>query len=371
LSDGGPSSGPAGNGTGAGAGPESAAAPVEHVPVLLRESLDLLAPERGGLFVDATVGLGGHAAALLARGPAARLVGLDRDPEALRRAGARLAPFGDRVRLAHGNFHRLEQVLAELGVERGAVAGLLFDLGVSSLQLGTPERGFSFRLEGPLDMRMGLSELSAADLVHHTAEGDLERIFRDFGEERQARRIARAIVEARAERPIATTAELKRIIDEAKGGGGAGAGGRAARAGRHGRRGRSGRTRRGGRSGGAGTAAVARAAHIDPATRVFQALRIAVNDELAGLERSIEQAVTMMAGDGRLVVISYHSLEDRIVKNTLRDLAQGAVDQVTGRPRSETQLIAVLTRKPVRPSPEEVAWNPRSRSARLRAARRL
>ncbi|HEY6323512.1 MAG TPA: 16S rRNA (cytosine(1402)-N(4))-methyltransferase RsmH [Thermoanaerobaculia bacterium] len=344
----------------------SAAAPVEHLPVLLRESLDLLAPERGGLFVDATVGLGGHAAALLERGPAARLVGLDRDPEALRRAGTRLAPFGDRVRLAHGNFHRLEQLLAELGVERGAVAGLLFDLGVSSLQLGTPDRGFSFRLEGPLDMRMGLSELTAADLVHHTAEGDLERIFRDFGEERQARRIARAIVEARVERPIATTAELKRIIDEAKGGGRpVGATGTTP----GGRRGRQGRARR---SRGAGRAAAgARGGHIDPATRVFQALRIAVNDELAGLERSIEQAVSMMASGGRLVVISYHSLEDRIVKNTLRDLAHGAVDPVTGRPRSESQLISVLTRKPVRPSPEEVAWNPRSRSARLRAARRL
>jgi 16S rRNA (cytosine1402-N4)-methyltransferase len=354
LSDGGPSS-------------PSAAAPVEHLPVLLRESLDLLAPERGGLFVDATVGLGGHAAALLERGPAARLVGLDRDAEALRRAGIRLAPFGDRVRLAHGNFHRLEELLAELGVERGAVAGLLFDLGVSSLQLGTPDRGFSFRLEGPLDMRMGLSELTAADLVHHTAEGDLERIFRDFGEERQARRIARAIVEARAERPIATTAELKQIIDEAKGGGRPG-GTAGTTAGS--RRGRPGRRAR--RSRGAGrTAAGPRGGHIDPATRVFQALRIAVNDELAGLERSIEQAVSMMAVDGRLVVISYHSLEDRIVKNTLRDQAQGTVDPVTGRPRSETQLIAVLTRKPVRPSPEEVAWNPRSRSARLRAARRL
>jgi 16S rRNA (cytosine1402-N4)-methyltransferase len=353
LSDGDPSSG-------------SAPAPVEHLPVLLRESLDLLAPERGGLFVDATVGLGGHAAALLARGPAARLVGLDRDPEALRRAGARLAPFGDRVRLAHGNFHRLEQLLAELGVERGAVAGLLFDLGVSSLQLGTPDRGFSFRLEGPLDMRMGLSELTAADLVNDTAEGDLERIFRDFGEERQAHRIARAIVEARAERPIATTAELKRIIDEARGGGRPGATPGTTPGGRRGRPGRARRSRGGGRA-----AAGPRGGHIDPATRVFQALRIAVNDELAGLERSIEQAVTMMAGDGRLVVISYHSLEDRIVKNTLRDLAQGAVDPVTGRPRSESQLIALMTRKPVRPSPEEVAWNPRSRSARLRAARRL
>ena len=315
--------------------------------MLLRETLDLLAPERGGLFVDATVGLGGHAEALLARGPAARLVGLDRDPDALRRAADRLTPFPGRVRLAQANFHELERVLAELGVEPAGAAGLLFDLGVSSLQLGTPERGFSFRLDGPLDMRMGLSELTAADLVHHLAEGDLEKIFRDYGEERQARRIARAIVAARAERPLATTSDLKRIIDRAK------AGGRPERQGR-------GRPAAGPRQG-----------RIDPATRVFQALRIAVNDELAGLERSIEQAVTMMAAGGRLVVISYHSLEDRIVKNTLRDLARGETDPVTGTPRAESRLIEVLTRKPVRPTPEEVAWNPRARSARLRAARRL
>jgi 16S rRNA (cytosine1402-N4)-methyltransferase len=344
LSDGGPHS------DAANAVSEPAAAPVAHLPVLLRETLDLLAPERGGLFVDATVGLGGHAEALLARGPAARLVGLDRDPEALRLAAARLAPFGDRVRLAQGNFHRLEQALAELGVEPGGAAGLLFDLGVSSLQLGTPGRGFSFRLDGPLDMRMGLSELTAADLVNHTAEGDLERIFRDFGEERQARRIARAIVAARAERPLATTSDLKRIIDRAKAGG---------------------RPRRPRRAGRGKPAAAARAGRIDPATRVFQALRIAVNDELAGLERSIEQAVRMMAAGGRLVVISYHSLEDRIVKNSLRDLARGQVNPVTGTPRAESQLIEALTRKPVRPTPEEVEWNPRSRSARLRAAKRL
>lgn len=315
--------------------------------MLLRETLDLLAPERGGLFVDATLGLGGHAAALLARGPAARLVGLDRDPEALRLAAARLASFGTRVRLAQGNFHELERVLAGLGVERGGAAGLLFDLGVSSLQLGTPERGFSFRLDGPLDMRMGLSELTAADLVQNLAEGGLEKIFRDFGEERQARRIARAIVAARAEGPLATTGELKRIIDRAKAGA------------------RPGRPPRG------RPATGAREGRIDPATRVFQALRIAVNDELAGLERSIEQAVKMMAAGGRLVVISYHSLEDRIVKNTLRDLARGQADPVTGTPRAETRLIELLTRKPVRPAPEEVAWNPRARSARLRAARRL
>jgi 16S rRNA (cytosine1402-N4)-methyltransferase len=334
--------------------PSPGPAAVEHRPVLVRESLDLLAPERGGLFVDATVGLGGHAEALLARAPAARLVGIDRDAEALRRAAARLAPFGGRVRLAPGNFHQLEQVLAELGVARGAVAGVLFDLGVSSLQLGTPERGFSFRLEGPLDMRMGLSELTAADLVNHTAEGDLEKIFRDFGEERQARRIARAIVEARAERPIATTIELKRIVDQAG----------PSRAGRPRRPARQRRQRH------ARPAGAAREVRIDPATRVFQALRIAVNAELAGLAQALEKAVAMMASEGRLVVISYHSLEDRIVKSTLRHQAQGEVDRVTGRPSAESRLITLLTRKPLRPTPEEVERNPRARSARLRAAKR-
>jgi 16S rRNA (cytosine1402-N4)-methyltransferase len=318
------------------------APPVEHVPVLAGEALALLAPERGGLFVDATLGLGGHAAALAERAPAARLVGLDRDAAALARAAVRLAPLGSRVRLVHANFHRFAAVLAELGIARGGVAGALFDLGVSSLQLGTAERGFSFRLDGPLDMRMGLSELTAADLVNHRAEGDLEKIFRDFGEERQARRIARAIVEARAERPIATTSELRKVIDRAKGGSARAA---APRGARHGR--------------------------VDPATRVFQALRIAVNEELSGLQHAIEQAVDMMSADGRLVVISYHSLEDRIVKNTLRDMARGEVDPVTGRPLAESQLLELLTGKPVRPTAEEVERNPRARSARLRAARRL
>jgi 16S rRNA (cytosine1402-N4)-methyltransferase len=366
LSDDGPRSGDPGDsgdsGDSADSESRSAAAPVLHQPVLLRETVDLLAPERGGLFVDATVGLGGHAEALLARSPELRLVGLDRDAAALQRAAERLAPFGSRVRLAHRNFHRVEQALAELGEAPGTVAGLLFDLGVSSLQLGTPERGFSFRLSGPLDMRMGLSELTAADLVNHTAEGDLEKIFRDYGEERQARRIARAIVLARAEGPIATTARLKSIIDAAKGGARA----HGARAGRAGA-GKAGHRRAGrGRAG-----AAAREARIDPATQVFQALRIAVNDELAGLASAIDQAVRMMTTTGRLVIISYHSLEDRIAKNSLRDLAQGEIDQVTGRPHAETQLIEVLTRKPVRPTPQEVESNPRSRSARLRAAKRL
>lgn len=306
---------------------------MQHLPVLVAETRVWLAPRRGGLFVDATVGLGGHAAALLEASPDVQLVGIDRDAEALERAARRLAEFGPRARLVHANFHDLEQALAGLGVR--SVAGVLADLGISSLQLGTASRGFSFRLDGPLDMRMGMSDVTAADLVNETSEGDLERIIRDYGEERQARRIARAIVRARAEKPFETTGELKRLIDRVKG------------------------------------PRVAREERIDPATRVFQALRIAVNQELAGLEGFLEHAVNLLETDGRLVVISYHSLEDRIVKNTLRDLARGDIDPVTGRSRSESQLIEVLTRKPVRPSEEEVAFNPRARSARLRAARRL
>ncbi|HYX23670.1 MAG TPA: 16S rRNA (cytosine(1402)-N(4))-methyltransferase RsmH [Thermoanaerobaculia bacterium] len=313
---------------------------VQHVPVLLAESLERLAPGRGGLFVDATVGLGGHAEALLAAAPDVEVVGIDRDPAALERAARRLAPFGSRVRLVQARFHQLEQALAGLGV-RGvrSLAGVLADLGVSSLQLDTAERGFSFRFDGPLDMRMGLADLTAADVVNQASEGELEKIFRDYGEERQARRIARAIGRARLAKPIETTGELRRLVGGVLRGGGPGGRGWGER--------------------------------IDPATRVFQALRIAVNEELAGLDAFLRQAVDLMATDGRLVVISYHSLEDRIVKNTLRDLAQGEVDPVTGRPRAETRLIEVLTKKPLRPSAEEVAFNPRSRSARLRAARRL
>jgi 16S rRNA (cytosine1402-N4)-methyltransferase len=306
---------------------------VRHVPVLLAETLGYLAPERGGIFVDGTVGLGGHAEALLRASPDVQLIGIDRDREALARAADRLAGFGPRVRLVQANFHQLMATLAGLGVR--AIAGFLADLGVSSLQLETPGRGFSFRFDGPLDMRMGLSETTAADLVNQASEGELETIFRDYGEERHARRIARAIARARMEKPIGTTGELKALVDAAKG------------------------------------ARAIREERIDPATRVFQALRIAVNQELAGLERCIEEAVQLLDTGGRLVVISYHSLEDRIVKTTLRDLARGEVDPVTGRSRSETQLIEVLTRKPVRPTESEVDLNPRSRSAKLRAARRL
>lgn len=301
-----------------------------HIPVLLAESLAWLAPERGGTFLDATLGLGGHAEALLDAAPAARLVGADRDPQALSLAAARLARFADRVELVEADFASLEERVGH----RAPFAGVLADLGVSSLQLDTAGRGFSFRREGPLDMRMGRGGSTAADLVSTLSEAELTDIFRQYGEEPQARRVARAIVEARAERPIATTADLADVVRSAR------------------------RPMRG-------------EERIDPATRVFQALRIAVNEELDQLSELLDQAVRMLDHDGRLVVISYHSLEDREVKNRFRDLARGEVDPITGRTHSETRILEVLTRKPVRPGEAEVDANPRSRSARLRASRRL
>jgi len=307
---------------------------VRHIPVLLEEAIGFLQPERGGLFVDCTLGLGGHASALLEAYPEIRLIGIDRDPEALELARELLLPFGKRVRLVSGDFAELTTLLHGLHIE--AVDGILADLGVSSLQLDKGSRGFSFRREGPLDMRMGPGELTADEVVNHYAEAQLEKIFRDYGEERRARRIARAVTAKRRQKRIETTSELRDIVAGAL------------------RRG-------GGRPRG----------RIDPATRVFQAIRIEVNRELVGLDTFLDQAVRMMNRDGRLVVISYHSLEDRIVKNRLRDLARGEVDQITGRPRSETQVIEVLTKRPVRPGAEEVAFNPRSRSGRLRAARRI
>jgi 16S rRNA (cytosine1402-N4)-methyltransferase len=201
------------------------------------------------------------------------------------------------------------------------------------MQLETAERGFSFRREGPLDMRMGPGELTAGDIVNRYSEAELQEIFKEYGEERRARRIARAVVGARERKPIETTTELRQLIHRTVG--------------------RPPRQR------------------IDPATRVFQALRIEVNRELEGLSRMLDQVVDLLDRDGRLVVISYHSLEDRIVKHRLRNLARGEIDEATGRRHSESRLIEVLTKKPVRPTAAEVAANPRARSARLRAARRL
>lgn len=314
-----------------------------HVPVLLAESLRWLAPERGGVFVDCTLGAGGHAEALLAATPAEgaeplRLVGIDRDPEALALAAERLAPFGDRVVLTEGNFHNLGDVLAQaLGEPVPPLAGILADLGVSSMQLDTPERGFSFRFDAPLDMRMGRGGLTAQEIVNTYSEAELENIFREYGDERQARKVARQVVESRRQTPITTTGQLKAVVEEAKG---------PARP-------------------------YGRGSRIDPSTRVFQALRIEVNEELSGLNRFLEKAVDMLDAEGRLVVISYHSGEDRIVKHGLRGMARGEKDPVTGRTLAESRLIEVLTKKPVRPGEEEVSANPRSRSARLRAAQRI
>ena len=302
-----------------------------HVPVLVREVIGYLAPLRDGLVVDCTLGAGGHAAALLEAVPGLRIIGIDRDPSARQLAAERLREFGDRVRILEGEFAEVGSLLRRAGV--GKVEGILADLGVSSMQLETAERGFSFRREGPLDMRMGPGQLTAHEIVNRYSEADLQEIFREHGEERRARRIARAVVEARTREPIETTTELRRVVHRA--------------------------VARGPRQ------------RIDPATRVFQALRIEVNQELDGLSRLIDQVAELLEGDGRLVVISYHSLEDRIVKHRLRDMARGEIDEATGRSHSETRLIEVLTKKPVRPTPAEVAANPRSRSARLRAFRRL
>ena len=286
------------------------------------------------MFVDATVGLGGQALHLLQRFPHIRLVGIDRDDEALAIAGERLQPFGDRVTLLRGENARLSELLDEAGI--GQVAGLLADLGVSSLQLDKGERGFSFQREGALDMRMGAGGLTARDIVNGYPEATLERIFREYGEEEEARRVAKALIRERSQVTIETTHQLRDVVRRAKRGG-------------------RGKEKR----------------QIDPATKVFQALRIEVNQELEQLDAMVREGLKRLESAGRLVVISYHSLEDRIVKNILRESARGDVDPVTGRSRSETQVLEVLTKKPVRPQESEIARNPRARSARLRAARRL
>jgi 16S rRNA (cytosine1402-N4)-methyltransferase len=291
-----------------------------HVPVLTAETLQHLRPERGGLFVDCTVGPGGHTRALLEAG-ATRVLGLDRDPQALAAARAALAPWADRVELVHADYRELDEVLDQHGI--GLVDGALADLGVSSLQLDGPGRGFSFQRDEPLDMRMDATiGETAADLVARSTERDLADAIYAYGEERFSRRIARAIVEARRAQPIATTGGLAAIVRRA----------------------------------------LPRRGHmrIDPATRTFQALRIWVNQELDGLDRFLEAAVRRLRVGARLVVISFHSLEDRIVKHTLRAFQQ-----------SRDAGVRVLTKKPVVPGDDEVRRNPRARSAKLRAAERM
>lgn len=302
----------------------------EHVPVLLEEVLQYLAVAPGGQYVDGTVGAGGHAAAILrASVPGGRVLGLDADPEAVDVAGRRLAPWGDRAVLVVANFRDLSQVAAAHGF--AGVDGVLLDLGVSSVQLGSPRRGFSFQSEGPLDMRFDPRRgPSAADLVNELPEEELAEILWRYGEERAARRIARAIV---ARRPITCTRELAELVAEV----------------------------------------VPRAGKTHPATRTFQALRIAVNDELAALTEALPQAVQLCRPGGRVVVISFHSLEDRIVKRFFLREARDCIcpPELPVCRCGHRATVRILTAKPVRPKPEEVRANPRSRSARLRAAERL
>ena len=289
-----------------------------HVPVMTAEVLQHLRPERGGVFVDCTVGLGGHARALLEAG-ATRLIGLDRDRHALAGAGETLSAWRDRIDLVHSDYRALDEVLDARHI--AVVDGALADLGVSSMQFDAPGRGFSFQRDEPLDMRMDQSAGdTAADLVARSSERELADAIFQYGEERFSRRIARAIVDARRETPVATTGRLASIVRRAI-------------------------PRRG-------------FARIDPATRTFQALRIWVNRELEGLDRFLEAAVRRLRAGARLVVITFHSLEDRIVKHTLRALESGDAG------------VRVLTRKPIVPSDEEITRNPRARSAKLRAAER-
>ncbi len=304
-----------------------------HVPVLLREVLEALRPERGGLYVDATLGLGGHAEAFLDASPAVRLVGIDRDPDALAFAGERLGRFGERFVAVEGRHEELALHLDRLGISE--VDGILADLGVSSMQLDRAERGFSFMKDGPLDMRMGPSGPTAADLVAELPAEDLARIFRDFGEEPRAKAVARAIVAARESAPIRTTGELRTLVARAIGG-----------------------RREEGR---------------DPATRVFQALRIATNRELVELNRFLDDAIARLSLGARLAVLSYHSLEDRIVKDAFRERAAGCScpPSFPVCVCSRRRVLALVTKKPVRPTPEEVFENRRSRSARLRVAERI
>jgi 16S rRNA (cytosine1402-N4)-methyltransferase len=295
--------------------------------------LEYLEPNRrDGVLVDATVGLGGHSEALLERHPDVRLVAIDRDPEALERSQERLSRFGERVTFVRGRHESLIDILKQSGV--ASVSGLLADLGVSSMQLDDAARGFSFRLDGPLDMRMGSEGTSAADLVNDLDEYELFRIIRDYGEEPMARRIARAIVEARAEGRIETTARLSEVIRSVK---------------------------------------KPRFKEIDPATLTFQGLRIATNEELVGLDRFVDDAVSVLESGARAAIISFHSLEDRIVKRAFRRL-EGECTCPPNMPVcgcGAKTLVNVLTGRPVTASEEEMVRNPRSRSAKLRVAERV
>lgn len=309
----------------------------QHVPVLLSRIVELLAPALtapGAVYVDCTLGLGGHAEAILTRCPNARLIGIDRDPEALDHARARLAPFMDRIQLVEAVYDELPDVLSAVGVPRAQA--ILADLGLSSLQIDRTERGFAYAVDAPLDMRMdGSQPLTAATVVNTYSVADLQRIISRFGEDRFAPRIARAIDKARADEPFTSSARLVRVVADA-------------------------------------IPRAARATGGHPAKRTFQALRIEVNQELVSLEAFLPAAVAALAVGGRLAVLAYHSLEDRAVKQVLRTAATDrAPRDMPVVPPGFGPQVTLLTRGAEKPTPEEIAANPRAASARLRAAERI
>jgi 16S rRNA (cytosine1402-N4)-methyltransferase len=303
-----------------------------HTPVLLKEVVSQLQPHDGGLYVDCTVGGGGHAHEILcACGPNGRVIGLDWDEEAIAASRERLREFGGRVQLVRANYVELERVIMSLGVT--TVDGVVFDLGVSSRQFNESGRGFSFQREGPLDMRMNRQlGATARDVLRSASLEELARIFRVYGEEKRARAVARQIVAEREQKPLDTTTQLARLVERVLGP-------------RHG-------------------------SGIHPATRVFQALRIAVNNELDNLKQGLNVAARFLGAGGRLAVISFHSLEDRIVKQFFVEQSSGCIcpPDLPVCACGRKQLLRIVTRKPVTPREEEIDANPRSRSAKLRVA---
>jgi len=304
--------------------------PVIHTPVLLNETIEALAVQPGGRYIDCTLGTGGHSEAILSHSsPGGQLLGIDADPEALEMARGRLAGYGDSILLVNDNFARLQAICLEYDFQ--PVHGVLFDLGLSTLQLESG-RGFSFQHDAPLDMRFNpYQDTTVDDIVNRYAEPDIARILRIYGEEQYYRRIAHSIVTSR---PVKSTLELARLVEQAVGG---------------------------------------HKGKIHPATKTFQALRIAVNHELDNLELALKQAVEVLGYNGRLVVISYHSLEDRIVKNFMQKEAQGCIcpSDIPVCVCGHTARLRILNKKIITPSPQEVKLNPRSRSARLRSAQCL
>lgn len=306
-----------------------------HISVLLQECLDGLAIRPDGIYIDGTLGGAGHSGQIAKRLTTGRLIGIDRDPVALKAAGERLSPYGDRVTLVHSNFCRMAEVVKELGLP--GVDGILLDLGVSSPQLDEVSRGFSYMADAPLDMRMnGKDALTAREVVNTWPQEELRRILWNYGEERYAPQIASAICRRREEKPIETTLELVDVIRSAM-----------------------------------PASALREKQH--PAKRTFQAIRIAVNDELGSVEKAMEAAIPLLNPGGRLAVITFHSLEDRIVKLAMAEAAKGCTcpPQFPVCVCGKKPIVKLISRKPVVATPEELEANPRSRSAKLRVCEKL